>query len=90
MSRQYINAKKDSPEELMAKATPIPARVLKIKKSSFSKSISVEVTPITGVYSHKLFKQKCKNIRKDVDIGTIVYLYIDDVDADGEYYIDVS
>ena len=88
MARTYLSRTKDDKETLMEKGTPVNARVISVKKKMFGKGYTVKVVPIGGPYSHRVFSQDFEEIRSSTDVNTTLTVYIDEIDADGEFYID--
>ena len=79
---------KDSKETLMEKGTPIYAEVYSIKEKNGQ--FEVNVSPTTGRYVDRHWITRTKYIPSALRIGSSVTVYVDELDADGEFYIDLE
>lgn len=83
----YVKATKDSPEVLKEKGTPVECCVKSIKDKK--RYYVVEASPTSGVYVDRVFTGKSETLASGTRIGGFVTCYVDEVDADGEYFLDV-
>lgn len=85
----YVKATKDSPEVLKDKGTPVVCCVKSIQHNSRKGYYKVCASPTSGAYVDRLFIGRSPKIKNDTRIGGSVTCYVDEVDADGEYFLDV-
>lgn len=83
----YRNVKKDGHDALIQKGTCIDASVTKIEKTRKGWKVTVVATN-DDFYRGKEFTELFQR-EPECRLGGEVGLYIDDVDADGEFAIDV-
>lgn len=89
MNNYYLNRRKDSPEEIKAKGSRLYARVTDIKKTLRGYVVHC-VVEHDELYEGREYISPPSKEKPKVGIGSNVDLYIDDADADGEYYIDIQ
>lgn len=89
MRNLYLNPKKNTDDELCRRGTPVFALILDVVKTK--QGYVVVCSPKTGSpYSEKVFKSKPIREIPKVRIGGEVIVYVDEIDCDGEYYVDLS
>ena len=86
--RTYIRAEHDSDEELMKNGTVVQCCVKSIKETR--KGIVVEASPTEGPYVDRVWSKILpKGVKPKARIGESVNLYLDEVDCDGDFYLEV-
>ena len=86
--KTYNKQHKDSPETLMKERTRISCNVLSIKETR--KGITVTASPTTGAFKDKQWSTTVRSLKKGVYVGADCDLYLDIIEADGDYYLDVG
>lgn len=86
--KTYLNADKDTPEQLKIEGTKVPCVVKSIKE--VKGGVEVIASPTEGAYKDKFYKNVVQKLPRGVYVGGVVNVYIDEKDADGDYYLEVD
>ena len=84
----YRRPDKDGPDTLKIEGTPISANVLSIKQTR--KGFAVKASPVSGAYVNSVFVAEVSHISPNVRVGSDVIVYVDEKDADGDYYMELG
>ena len=88
MRSLFLNRKKDTSESLRQKGTRISAIVLDVVKHKHG--YIVTCSPPEGTpYSERVFKSDVIHSVPKIGIGGEIDVFVDEVDADGEYSVEV-
>ena len=86
--KQYIGkARQDSNAELKEKGTPVLCLVNEIRRTF--KGYKVSASPTSGLYADNKFVSIVKHIKSDVRIGSEVICWVDEMDADDQFFLEV-
>lgn len=86
--KTYCNPDKDGPDVLKVEGTPVLANVRSIKQKR--NGIEVSASPTSGPYVDKVWTVVVPKLRAGVYIGSEVTVYVDEKDADGDFYMEVD
>lgn len=89
MNKYYVNNKKNTPEEIMERGSKLEARVTKIKKTLRGYVVTC-IVERDELWEGREFVSPPYKEEPRVDVGSLVDLFIDDVDTDGEFFIKIS
>lgn len=82
MRNYYVKKQKNTPEELIAKGTRYQGIVISVKRR-------LRKGYCTTVCCERMKYTQMSKKKPSCGVGALVDIYVDEVDADGEYYIDL-
>ena len=86
--KTYCKPDKDGPDVLKVEGTPVFANVKSIKQKR--NGIEVSASPKSGPHVDKVWTTVVPKLRAGVYIGSEVIVYVDEKDADGDFYMEVD
>lgn len=86
--KDYRKVCKDGPETLKVKGTKLSCTVLSIRESK--EGLIIKVSPILGLYADKVYTTTVPKLREGIYVGSVCNMYLDEVDADGDFYVEVD
>ena len=86
--KTYLNANKDGPETLKVEGTKILCCINKIKKNR--KGVTITASPTDGPYVDRVWETTVNEVPAGVYVGGYCSVYLDEKDADGDYYMEVG
>lgn len=86
--KQYKGkVRQDTNAELKEKGTPVLCLVNEIRRTF--KGYKVSASPTSGLYADNKFVSTVKCLQPDVRVGSEVVCWIDEMDADGQFFLEV-